>query len=67
MIRKSDISLAARIMIREYSEEALAMSEAKANKYWDAGDDEGAATWIRIARAIEELQKVRPGQSDRTH
>jgi hypothetical protein len=67
MISESDIYLAAQIMVREYGDKALAMSQTKTNKFWDAGDDEGAAVWMRIAKAIEELRKMKPAASDQTH
>ena len=67
MIAESDIYRSAQVLIREHGDLALEVAESRANKFWDAGDDEGAAVWMRIARAIRDLQKVRPEASNRTH
>ena len=67
MISDADIYCSARVMIREHGDGALAAAQNRANAFWDKGDDEGAAVWMRIARAIEGLQKTSPGKSDLTH
>ena len=67
MISDSDIYRSAQVMRREHGDEALALSQARANKHRDAGDDDGAAVWMRIAKAIVELQRVVPEGGEATH
>jgi hypothetical protein len=67
MISDSDIYRSAQVMRREHGDNALALSQARANKHQDAGDDQGAAVWMRIARAIEELGRMAPEDSELRH
>jgi hypothetical protein len=48
-------------------DDALALSQARANKHRDAGDDQGAAVWMRIARAIEELGRTAAEDGELRH
>ena len=43
MISEADVYRSAQVMLREHGDEALALSQARANKHYDAGDDQGAA------------------------
>ncbi len=67
MISEADVYRSAQVMRREHGHEALALSQARVNKHRDAGDDDGAAVWMRIARAIVELQRVVPEGGEATH
>jgi hypothetical protein len=67
MIPEADIYRSAQVMIHEHGKTALELSQARANKFWNAGDDEGAAVWMRIARAIEELRRAAPGKGEQQH
>ena len=67
MVLDADIFRSARVMIREHGDGALEFAQSRANALWDENDDKGAAVWMRISRAIEELQKQSPDTTDRTH
>jgi hypothetical protein len=67
MISDADIYRSAQVLIREHGDDAKATAQSRANAFWDKGDDDGAAVWMRIAGAIEELQKTSPGTTDRSH
>ena len=67
MPSEADIYRSAQVMRREHGDDALALSQARANKHRDAGDDQGAAVWVRIARAIVELQRVVPEDGEPRH
>ena len=67
MPSNADIFRSAQVIIREHGNGALAAAKSRANAFWDQVDDEGAAVWMRIARAIEELQKMSPDATDQTH
>ena len=64
MVSDADIFRSARVMIQEHGDGALEFAESRANALWDKNDDKGAAVWMRISRAIEELQKTSPGTTD---
>ena len=67
MPSNADIFRSAQVMIREHGDGALATAQSRANAFWDKCDDEGAAVWMRIARAVEELRKQSPGTTDQVH
>ncbi len=39
----------------------------QADKRAAAGDMEGRRVWLRVIKAIEELQRIRPGRGESTH
>ncbi len=67
MVLDADIFRSARVMIREHGDGALEFAQSRANALWDKNDDKGAAVWMRIARAVEELRKQSPGTTDQAH
>ena len=67
MPSEADIYRSAQVMRREHGNAAIELAQAHANKHWDAGDDQGAAVWTRIAKAIEELQRVVPEDGEPRH
>ena len=67
MVSDSDIYRSAQVMRRDHGDDALALSQVRANKHYDAGDDQGAAVWMRIAMAIQELQRVVPEEGELRH
>jgi hypothetical protein len=67
MPSEADIYRSAQVMLRERGDNALELSQARAYKHWDAGDDQGAAVWMRIARAIGELQRTAPEDGELRH
>ena len=67
MTSNADIFRSARVMVREHGDGALEFAQSRANALWDKNDDKGAAVWMRIARAVEELRKQSPGTTDQAH
>ena len=67
MISEADIYRSAQVMRREHGNAAIELAQAHANKHWDANDDQGAAVWTRIARAIEELGRTVPEEGQHLH
>ena len=43
MISEADIYRSAQVMIRGHGKAALELSRARANAFWDAGDDKGGS------------------------
>ena len=52
-----DIWRAATLIIRQYGENAEIVAAQRADELWEHGDHEGRAVWLRIKRAIVELQE----------
>ena len=56
-----DIYRAANLLIREYGGEAPIEAARKADLMLDRGDVEGRGVWLRVKRAIVELQAPSTG------
>jgi hypothetical protein len=62
VIPEIDIWRAALLLLKRYGERALDERPARADELALAGDDDGAATWRRIMRAVTQLaNKTPPG------
>ncbi len=60
-----DIYRSAHELIKQHGDAADIEAAMRADACLAAGDMEGEAVWIRIAKAIEELQsKERPGDAE---
>ena len=59
-----DILRAAQATIRAYGEAAYIHTAQRADEMMAAGDLDGRATWLRIERAIAELQRTAPGEGE---
>jgi hypothetical protein len=62
MIPDRDIWRAANLLIREHGDGAEFVAARRADEMLDRGDLEGEAVWLRIRRAIVELQAVSVGR-----
>jgi hypothetical protein len=60
VIPEIDIWRAANLMLKRYGEKALEQSGLRADELAAAGDDNGAATWRRIAAAVVQLANNTP-------
>jgi hypothetical protein len=58
MISDIDIWRCAAIMVKHYGETADIEAAARADEYEVKGERDGQRVWLRIARAIDELQRV---------
>ncbi len=62
MISDLDIWRAANLLIREHAAEAEVVAVRRADEMLERGDHEAHAIWLRIRRAVVELQAVPGGK-----
>jgi hypothetical protein len=62
MIPDRDIWRAANLVIREHAAEAEIVAARRADEMLERGDRDGQTVWLRIRRAIAELQVVSIGK-----
>ncbi len=62
-----DIYRSANELIKQYGEAADIEAAMRAAECLAAGDMEGEAVWLRIGKAVEELQRTRPRRDEFTH
>ena len=62
MMPDRDIWRAANLLIREHGAEAEVVSVRRADETLERGDPDGQLVWLRIRRAIVELQTVSVGK-----
>ena len=55
-----DIWRSANILLKRYKDEAVFIASKRADALLDQGDVHGCAEWIRIAKAITELERKTP-------
>lgn len=67
LAHEPDIWRAASILLKRYGAEAVFIASKRANALLDQGDHHGCSTWIRIAKAITELERKQAGKADRIH
>ncbi len=67
MVDDLDIDRSAKLLIDQHGEEAAFVAAMQADKLAEAGDREGQAVWLRIGKAVEELQRTRPRRDEPTH
>ena len=67
MLSDLDIYRSAKLLIDQHGEDAAIHAAMQADKLAEAGDMEGRRVWLRVIRAIEELQRTRPRHDDPTH
>ncbi len=67
MISDLDIYRAARVIIKQYGQDAPIHAAMRADAMLEAGDQDGYAVWRRILRAVEELQRVAPMSREAPH
>jgi hypothetical protein len=58
-----DIWRCAALMIKGYGDTADIEAAAKADALLAKGDIEGQRVWMQIAKAIDELRTVKPGEA----
>ena len=62
MIPGRDIWRAANLLVREHGAEAEVVSARRADEMLERGDHGGQLVWLRISRAIVELQVMPEGK-----
>jgi hypothetical protein len=63
VISEIDIWRTAAEIIKGYGKTADNEAAARADALQDKGDIEGQRVWLRALKAIDELQKVQPGET----
>ena len=64
MIPDRDIWRAANLLIREHKTEAELVAARRSDEMLERGDRDGQLVWLRIGRAIVELQAVPMGKTN---
>ncbi len=62
-----DIYRSADVLIDQHGEDAPIFAAMQAAKRAEAGDMEGRRVWLRVIRAIEEMQRTRPRGDEAAH
>ncbi len=62
-----DIYRVANLLVKRHGEDAPVHAAMWADAMLDKGDLDGCAVWKRILRAMEELQRTKPGPGVRVH
>lgn len=63
MISDIDIWRCAAVMIRNYGDTAGMEAVMRADEYAVRQEPGGQQVWLRIARAIDEMRNVKPGEA----
>ncbi len=67
MVDDLDIYRSANELIKQYGEAADIEAAMRADECLAAGDMEEEVVWLRIGKAVEELQRTRPKREESTH
>jgi len=62
-----DIWRAANILRKRYKADAVLIAAKPADALLEQGDSEGCSVWIRITRAITDLERKAPPGAQRKH
>ncbi len=62
-----DIYRSAKLLIDQHGEDAATEAAMRADKMLAADDMDGKRVWVRIMKAVEELQRTEPGPRERAH
>jgi hypothetical protein len=66
-VNELDVWRAANILLKRYEEEAVFIAAKRADALLDQGDTEGCGVWIRITRAITDLERQMSAGGERRH
>ncbi len=62
-----DIYRTASVLIRKHGEDAALEAAQRADAMLERGDMEGCATWKRVLKAVEELQRAQATPDEALH
>ena len=62
MISEIDIWRCAGVMIKRYADQADIEAAKRADEFEAKGQRDGQRIWLRILEAIDQMQKVQPGE-----
>ena len=60
MVTSRDIYAAANLLVKQYGEEASAFAARSADNLALKGDRAGASIWLRVSRAVGDLERQAP-------
>ena len=66
-MNEHDIYVAANFLVNRFGHNAVAQAAARSNEFTNAGDPDGARVWMRIIKAIDEIQRQTPAWHERVH
>ena len=67
MIPDLDIYRSAQVLVKRHGPAAPIHAAMRADELLETGDLEGCEVWKRIMRAVEELQRTKPGPGEASH
>ena len=67
MTSNLDIYRSAKLLIDQHGEDAAIHAAMQADKLAEADDRKGRRVWLRVIKAVEELQRTRPRRDEPTH
>ncbi len=67
MITDLEIYRAANQLVKRYGEDAEFEAAMRADAMIEQGDPEGLAVWKRILRAVDELLRTEPAETEQRH
>ncbi len=67
MVDDLDIYHSAKLLIDQHGEDATTHAAMQADRLLAAGDLDGKRVWLRIMKAVEELQRTEPGPGETAH
>ncbi len=67
MVSDLDIYRSAKLLISRYGSDASVHAAMEADRLLAKGDMAGKRTWVRIMRAIEELERIEPRPGEAQH
>ena len=62
-----DICRSANILLKLYGAESVFIASKGADALLDRGDVQGCSAWVRIAKAVTDLERKQPGKADSVH
>jgi hypothetical protein len=62
-----DIGRSANILLKRYGGDAVFIASKRAHALLDLDDVQGCSAWVRIAKAIDELERKQPGHANIVH
>jgi hypothetical protein len=67
MVSEFDIYRAAQALVKQHGEDAAKHAAQRHDELLESGDVDWAVVWKKIIRAVEELQRVEPGDGETRH
>ena len=66
-MKEIDIWRCAQLLLARHGTEAVSIATRRADELLNQGDAPGCSTWLRISKAITDLEHCAPGKGDKVH